>query len=126
FTAAPSSSTVQAPHWLVSQPTCVPVSPSTSRRKWTRRTRGSTERVSLAPLTCRVTEFTVPPSAALVLPGGRPSIALLLRLSLRDAAISAPAAAGGLGAAQLLRDGENTPSRFRLPRPPEAVACRAR
>jgi hypothetical protein len=25
FTAWPSSSTVQAPHWLVSQPTCVPV-----------------------------------------------------------------------------------------------------
>ncbi len=32
FTAAPSSSTVQAPHWLVSHPTWVPVSASVSRK----------------------------------------------------------------------------------------------
>jgi len=38
----PSIRTVQAPHWLVSQPTWVPVSPSSSRRKWTSSIRGST------------------------------------------------------------------------------------
>ena len=32
FTALPSTRTVQAPHWLVSQPICVPVSPRLSRR----------------------------------------------------------------------------------------------
>src|SRR5438105_9826311 len=61
FTALPSRRTVQAPHWLVSQPTCVPVRPRTSRRKWTSSTRGSTERISLVPLTCTVMEFTEPP-----------------------------------------------------------------
>ena len=29
FTARPSTSTVHAPHWLVSQPTCVPGQPET-------------------------------------------------------------------------------------------------
>jgi hypothetical protein len=31
FTACPFMVIVQAPHWLVSQPTCVPVSPTVSR-----------------------------------------------------------------------------------------------
>jgi hypothetical protein len=31
FTAAPSTDTVQAPHWLVSQPMWVPVRPRVSR-----------------------------------------------------------------------------------------------
>ncbi len=31
FTACPFTCTVQAPHWLVSHPTCVPVSPASSR-----------------------------------------------------------------------------------------------
>ena len=44
LTATPSSSTVQAPHWLVSQPTLVPVRPPSSRRKWTSSSRGSTSR----------------------------------------------------------------------------------
>src|SRR5439155_2529108 len=61
FTASPSSRTVQAPHWLVSHPTCVPVSPSVSRRKWTSRSRGSTWRAWLVPLTEMVTEVTKPP-----------------------------------------------------------------
>ena len=39
---SPSTWTVQAPQLLVSQPTCVPVSPRLSRRKWTSRRRGST------------------------------------------------------------------------------------
>ena len=51
FTARPSRSTVQAPHWLVSQPTCVPVSPSPSRSAWTRSVRGSTSSDRGSPLT---------------------------------------------------------------------------
>ena len=35
LTALPSTRTVHAPHWLVSQPTWVPVSPRSSRRNWT-------------------------------------------------------------------------------------------
>ena len=35
FTELPSTCTVQAPHWLVSQPTCVPVRPRCSRRNST-------------------------------------------------------------------------------------------
>src|SRR5207244_12239569 len=61
FTAAPSSRTVQAPHWLVSQPTCVPVSPSASRRKWTRSMRVSTSRVSATPFTLMLMELTAYP-----------------------------------------------------------------
>ena len=47
----PSTSTVQAPHWLVSQPTCVPVRLSCSRRKCTRSRRGSTCALRTLPLT---------------------------------------------------------------------------
>src|SRR5712692_6319555 len=47
--------TVHAPHWLVSQPTFVPVSPRVSRRKWTSSRRGSTSAVCVAPLTERET-----------------------------------------------------------------------
>src|SRR5207248_8934047 len=61
FTAAPSSRTVQAPHWLVSQPTCVPVRPSASRRKWTRSMRGSTSRVWATPFTLMEMELTAYP-----------------------------------------------------------------
>jgi hypothetical protein len=42
FTERPSTRTVQAPHWLVSQPTCVPVSPRRSLRRSTRRVGAST------------------------------------------------------------------------------------
>src|SRR5215212_11434095 len=41
----------QAPHWLVSQPTCVPVSPRLSRRKLTSSSRGSTSAAYSTPLT---------------------------------------------------------------------------
>src|SRR5438105_4225374 len=51
FTGTPSASTVQAPQWVVSHPICVPVSRRVSRRKCTRRGRGSTSAVCLAPLT---------------------------------------------------------------------------
>src|SRR5215510_4391044 len=42
FTALPSIWTTQAPHWLVSQPTWVPVRFRFSRKRWTRRVRSST------------------------------------------------------------------------------------
>ena len=51
FTARPSTRTVQAPHWLVSQPTCVPVSPSPSRSAWTSSVRPSTSSERGSPLT---------------------------------------------------------------------------
>src|SRR4051812_40247112 len=51
LTARPSISTVQAPHWLVSQPTCVPVRFKCSRRKCTSSTRGSTCALRTRPFT---------------------------------------------------------------------------
>src|SRR3546814_4414043 len=39
FTDSPSTCTTQAPHWLVSQPTWVPVRCRCSRRNWTSRVR---------------------------------------------------------------------------------------
>ena len=45
LTASPSTCTVHAPQLDVSQPTCVPVSPRVSRRKWTSSNRGSTSAV---------------------------------------------------------------------------------
>src|SRR5690242_20301417 len=50
----PSTWTVHAPQLLVSQPTCVPVSPKTSRRRWTRSSRGSTSASRASPLTVTV------------------------------------------------------------------------
>src|SRR6266545_3591735 len=50
----PSSSTVQAPQPEVSQPTWVPVSPSSSRRKCTSSSLGSTSALRSAPLTVTV------------------------------------------------------------------------
>src|SRR4051812_9602049 len=55
----PFKSTVHAPQTPCSQPTCVPVSPSVSRRKSDRRSRGSTPEMSCrVPLTVTDT-FTV-------------------------------------------------------------------
>src|SRR5574341_1991397 len=50
----PSTSTVQAPQPEVSQPMWVPVSPSSSRRKWTSSRRGSTSALRSVPLTFTV------------------------------------------------------------------------
>ena len=47
----PSTTTVHAPQLLVSQPMWVPVSPKFSRRRWTRRSRGSTSASRASPLT---------------------------------------------------------------------------
>ena len=55
FALRPSTWTVHAPQLLVSQPTCVPVSPNSSRSRWTRRRRGSTSASIGAPLTVRET-----------------------------------------------------------------------
>jgi hypothetical protein len=51
LTDLPFIITVQAPHWLVSQPMCVPVSPSPSRMWWTSRVRGSTSLSRATPFT---------------------------------------------------------------------------
>src|SRR4051794_32101531 len=54
LTGSPSISTVQTPQLEVSQPQCVPVRPSVSRRKWTSSSRGSTSAVRASPLTVTV------------------------------------------------------------------------
>src|SRR4051794_24008406 len=51
FALSPSTWTVHAPQLLVSQPTCVPVSPKLSLRRWTSRRRGSTSASWASPLT---------------------------------------------------------------------------
>ena len=51
FTGLSSSSTVQAPQCVVSQPMCVPVSRRFSLMKWTRRSRDSTSAECGWPLT---------------------------------------------------------------------------
>src|SRR5450631_300745 len=55
FTALPSTWTTQAPHWLVSQPTCVPVSRRFSRRNCTSRVLGSMSAVAALPFTVMLT-----------------------------------------------------------------------
>src|SRR3974390_2203109 len=55
FTDMPSRSTVQAPQWVVSQPTWVPVSERFSRRECTSSVRGSTRPSTSAPFTFMVT-----------------------------------------------------------------------
>src|SRR6266851_8462036 len=57
LTASPSTWTTQAPHWLVSQPTCVPVRPSCSRSSCTKRVRPSTVADAGLPFTVRLTVF---------------------------------------------------------------------
>src|SRR5213083_2586167 len=56
FTDSPSSNTVHAPHEVESQPTLVPVRPTTSRRYCTNRVRASISCSVDAPLT---TTFTL-------------------------------------------------------------------
>src|SRR5262249_60869585 len=55
FAALPSRCTTQAPHWLVSQPTWVPVRRRFSRRNCTSRVRGSTLAVTGLPFTIKET-----------------------------------------------------------------------
>src|SRR5271170_3877851 len=62
LTASPSTCTTQAPHWLVSQPTWVPVSPRCSRSNCTKRVRPSTVAETGLPFTVRLTVFCIEPS----------------------------------------------------------------
>src|SRR6188474_3179038 len=55
FALVPFTWTVHAPQLLVSQPVWVPVRPNSSRRRWTRRRRGSTSASRCLPLTVTVT-----------------------------------------------------------------------
>src|SRR5690242_8172347 len=72
--ALPLTCTTQAPHWLVSQPTCVPVSRKFSRRKCTSRRRGSTSAVTALPFTVMVTTLIILlPCLYLVRVSGSPS-----------------------------------------------------
>src|SRR5206468_6656297 len=73
LTALPSIRTVHAPHWLVSQPTCVPVSLSFSRSSSTRSRDGSMSMTCSVPLTVTVILATrhLPTSSALAI-GGAP------------------------------------------------------
>src|ERR1700674_674205 len=69
FTARPFVNTVQAPQYVVSQPTCVPVRSPASRRNSTRNMRGSTCRAQGLPFTLILTAifsiFTVAVSGIL-------------------------------------------------------------
>src|SRR5579863_8811008 len=53
FTGAPSSSTTQAPHWLVSHPTCVPVRAKVSRKSSATKVAGSTSTFAGLPLSVK-------------------------------------------------------------------------
>src|SRR3954469_10625317 len=55
----PSIWTTQAPHWLVSQPTWVPVRPRCSRRNWTSSVRASTLPEAGLPLTVIATLMVI-------------------------------------------------------------------
>ena len=55
FTARPSMWTTQAPHWLVSQPTWVPVRRSRSRSNSTKSVLSGTSKVCAVPFTVRLT-----------------------------------------------------------------------
>src|SRR5499426_2019476 len=62
FTGRPFIKIVQAPQWVVSQPMWVPVSRSTSRSMWTRRSRGSTSASCFSPLIESFTSIVGSPS----------------------------------------------------------------
>src|SRR5262245_15344995 len=61
LTARPSRWTTQAPHWLVSQPTCVPVRRKFSRRNCTSSVRASISAVTGLPFTVRLSLIMRPP-----------------------------------------------------------------
>ena len=83
FMARPSRCTTQAPHWLVSQPTCVPVRRRFSRRNCTSSVRGSMSALTLLPLTV-IDTVTVPAAAAgPPLAADEPPSASFLRKNMR-------------------------------------------
>src|SRR5271156_4893428 len=75
FTALPLTSTTQAPHCEVSQPTWVPVSRRFSRSNCTKSVRGSTSAVTDLPLTVRET-------AAMCASSGSPNYRFTGRLAV--------------------------------------------
>ena len=58
FTGRPSTRTVHAPQLVVSQPMCVPVSPSPRRIRWDSSSRGSTSAIFFCPLTVNLIRRT--------------------------------------------------------------------
>src|SRR6204780_748899 len=75
LTLSPLTMTTQAPHWLVSQPTWVPVSPRISRRNWTSKVRGSTVPDTFLPFTVMDTLGMVESLPRSVLSGPGPGVA---------------------------------------------------
>src|SRR3954465_8826486 len=68
LTARPSIWTTQAPHWLVSQPTWVPVRLRFSRSRWTRSVLSSTVAETDLPLTVSFTVDTQTSRYFLIIP----------------------------------------------------------
>src|SRR5262245_35441215 len=66
LTARPSRWTTQAPHWLVSQPTCVPVRRKFSRRNCTNSVLASTSALAGLPFTVRLILTMRPPEVGVV------------------------------------------------------------
>ena len=89
LTAMPSTWTVQAPHWLVSQPTWVPVRSRSSRSTWTSSRLGSTSSSRGVPLTT---------NAMCSLTG----LNLLRRVGDRDRCRRCPVGPSGLGDSRCL------------------------
>ncbi len=71
----PSTSTVQAPQLVVSQPMCVPVRPATSRMKWTSSSRGSMSASTACPLIVSLTCCVAVIARLLLLLAGTPGAA---------------------------------------------------
>src|SRR5262245_3113766 len=99
--ARPSTWTTQAPHWLVSQPTCVPVSRRFSRRNCTKSVLASMSALTGLPFTVMLTLIMRPPGVdgveARAVAGGA------------DAVAAGLAGSGGAGSAGFLplRNREN-------------------
>src|SRR5262245_21069018 len=108
LTARPSRWTTQAPHWLVSQPTCVPVRRKFSRRNCTSSVLASMSALAGLPLTVRLILTMRPPEAVVV--GFRSAVSAAAGAAARWAA--------GAGSAGFfpLRNRENMASSSLAPR----------
>src|SRR5690349_11413242 len=130
LTASPSTWTTQAPHWLVSQPTCVPVRPSCSRSNCTSNVRPSTVAETGLPFTVRLTVFCIdispafntrPPRVAESLGGVLCRLRFRLKASRRGF-LSGYAAAGE--EIQHCADNRDEPSYPHRGRKPDVLPCR--
>jgi len=108
FTGWPSSSTVHAPQWVVSQPMCVPVSRKLSRKRCTRRRRDSTSASRAAPFTVTVilvrAHVTDLPRAGLPASGRAPPAPAPCRACTRPSPAVRRGRTGLRGAPRRLRD----------------------